>query len=366
MRIGIDARMYGKIARGIGRYIEEMIKNLEKVDQENDYFIFLGLENIDDYRPSNPRFTKVLAPWHWYGLKEQIFFPHLLNSYKLDLVHFPHFNVPYFYHRPYVVTIHDLILWFDTQKRATTLGPLKYALKKLSYKMILKNAVKRAKNIIVPSNYTKQDLVKIFPWSENKITTVYEGLGVPTPACVTDDKEMKIRYNITKPYLMYVGSAYPHKNLEFLIKNWKQVAEKHDYQLLLAVEKDFFREQLEKMVSDFGLSEQIIFTGFMLPDELACLYHYAEAFIFPSRYEGFGLPPLEALKQHCPVLALNRTCVPEVLQDKAVYFEENFESLLTALDRIPEARAKLVNIDDWLARYSWTKMAEVILKIYQK
>lgn len=366
MRVGIDARMYGKIARGIGRYVEEMIKNLEKIDSQNEYFIFLGKKNFDDYQLRNPRFKKVLAPYPWYGLKEQLFMPRLLNSYELDLVHFPHFNVPYFYRRPYVVTIHDLILWFDTQKRATTLGPLKYFLKKLSYKVILKNAIKRARQVIVPSDYTKQDLIKIFPWSENKISTVYEGLGVENKVCLSDDKELKIRYNITKPYLMYVGSAYPHKNLEFLIRNWKSVLQKYDYQLLLAVEKDFFREQLEKLVLDLGLQNSIIFTGFVMPDDLACLYHYAEAFIFPSRYEGFGLPPLEALKQHCPVLALNRTCVPEILQDKAIYFEEDTESLLNAFSRIGEAREKLVNIDEWLKRYSWEKMTENILNIYQK
>jgi glycosyltransferase involved in cell wall biosynthesis len=366
MRIGIDARMYGKIAKGIGRYIAEMIKYLEKVDDKNDYFIFLGPKNFDEYTPSNPRFKKVLAPWHWYGLKEQLFFPRLLNSYELDLVHFPHFNVPYFYHRPYVVTIHDLILWFDTQKRATTLGPLKYALKKFAYKFILKNALKRAKNVIVPSNYTKQDLTKIFSWSENKITVVYEGLGVANSRCSSDDKETKIRYNITKPYLIYVGSAYPHKNLEFLIRNWKKISEKYAYQLLLAVEKDFFREQLEKLVLELGLEKEVLFTGFVMPDDLACLYAHAEAFIFPSRYEGFGLPPLEALRQHCPVLALNRTCVPEVLQDKAVYFEETEESLWQALNQIDVAREKLNDIDSWLQRYSWEKMAVDILNIYQK
>lgn len=366
MRIGIDARMYGKIARGIGRYVEEMIKNLEKIDDKNDYFIFLGLNNIDEYQPSNPRFKKVLAPYHWYGMKEQLFFPRLLNSYNLDLVHFPHFNVPYFYRRPYVLTIHDLILWFDTQKRATTLGPLKYAMKKFAYKVILKNALKRAKNVIAPSEYTRNDLLKIEPRVKDKTVVVYEGLGVSNTACLSDDKELKIRYNITKPYLIYVGSAYPHKNLEFLVRNWKGFLEKHDYQLLLAVEKDFFRDQLEKLVFDLGLAKEIIFTGFVMPDDLACLYHHAEAFIFPSRYEGFGLPPLEALRQHCPVLALNRTCVPEVLQDKAVYFEESPESLMAALDQIPNAREKLNNIDSWLERYSWKKMSEEILNIYQK
>jgi len=366
MRIGIDARMYGKAARGIGRYIEEMIKHLEKIDQDNDYFIFLGKQNFDDYQPTNQRFSKVLAPYHWYGIKEQLFMPRLLNSYDLDLVHFPHFNVPYFYKRPYVVTIHDLILWFDTQSRATTLGPLKYALKKFAYKIILKNALKRAKQVIVPSDYTRQDLLKICPHVENKISVVYEGLGGENMNCFLDDKELKIRYNITKPYLLYVGSAYPHKNLQFLIENWRAIQKEHDYQLVFVGKKDFFYQQLEKMVLSFSLEKEILFADFVPDDILASLYRSAEAFIFPSRYEGFGLPPLEALRQNCPVLALAKTCIPEVLQDKAVYFDENIDSLLNAVAKISEAREKLSGIEAWLARYSWDKMAREILNIYQK
>jgi glycosyltransferase involved in cell wall biosynthesis len=366
MRIGIDARMYGKSARGIGRYIEEMIKHLEKTDQHNDYFIFLGIQNFDDYQPQNARFVKVLAPYHWYGLKEQLFMPKLLNSYNLDLVHFPHFNVPYFYRRPYVLTIHDLILWFDTQSRATTLGPLKYFLKKFAYKIILKNALKMAKQVIVPSEYTRQDLLKIYPHAENKTFVVYEGLGGENINCFLDDKEVKIRYNITKPYLLYVGSAYPHKNLQFLVDNWREVQKKYDYQLVFVGKKDFFYQQLEKMVKSFSLEKEILFADFVPDDVLASMYRSAEAFIFPSRYEGFGLPPLEALRQNCPVLALGKTCIPEVLQDKAIYFDDNIDSLLMALDKIPEAREKLFDIGAWLERYSWSKMAREILKIYQK
>lgn len=364
MRIGIDARMYGKAARGIGRYIEEMIKHLELIDQENDYFIFLGSQNIDDYQPVNPRFVKVLAPYHWYGLREQIFMPGLLNSYDLDLVHFPHFNVPYFYRRPYVVTVHDLILWFDTQSRATTLGPLKYALKKIAYKFILKNALKRAKQVIVPSEYTRQDLLKICPRAENKTKVIYEGLGGENIDCFLDDKELKIRYNITKPYLLYVGSAYPHKNLQFLVENWRSIQKKYDYQLVFAGKKDYFYQRLEQMVLSFGLAKEILFVDFVPDNILASMYRFAEAFIFPSRYEGFGLPPLEALRQHCPVLALARTCIPEILQDKAIYFDDNFDSLSRALGEIPKARAKLQEIDEWLSRYSWDKMAQEILNIY--
>lgn len=365
MRIGIDARMYGKISRGIGRYLEEYLRELEKIDHENEYFIFLYSKNFDDYHPQNPNFKKVLAPWIWYSLAEQIKFPKLLKKYNLDLVHFPHFNVPYFYNRPYVLTIHDLILWFDNQKPATTLGPVKYFFKKIAYKFIIKNAIKKAKKIIAISEYTKKDISKIMPEVSEKIDVVYEGVSYQDLECKIDDKSLKIRYNIGKSFIFYVGAAYPHKCLSFLVDNWTFIKEHFDYQLLFVGKKDEFYRKIETEIKEKNLENDILLLGYVDDHDLACLFTYAEAFIFPSRYEGFGLPPLEALAKHCPVLASNKTCIPEVLGDKAVYFEYTQESLFDAIKNIPKAKMKLENIDEWLKKYSWKKMAEEILKIYK-
>lgn len=364
MRIGIDARMYGNISRGIGRYLEELIRELEKIDQENDYYIFLYDKNFDDYQPQNPRFHKVLAPWHWYTLAEQWHMPRLLKKYKLDLVHFPHFNVPYFYKGDYVITIHDLILWFDSQKPATTLGPLLYNLKKFAYKILLKKVLKKARQIMVPSLYTKEDILKINTKISEKIALTYEGVNREKFQKEINDKDLKIRYNIRNPYCFYVGSYYPHKRIDFLIENWSAVFEKYNYQLLLLGKKDSFQEKLVKQVAQLGLEDKVLFLGFVSDEDLATFYQNAEAFLFPSRYEGFGLPPLEALAKHCPVLSSKRSCLPEVLEDKAIYFEYNQESFLNAMAQLEGAREKLENIEPWLQKYSWRKMAEETLNIY--
>ena len=366
MRIGIDARMYGKISRGIGRYLEELINELENVDKENQYYIFLYDKNFDDYQPKSPNFHKVLAPWRWYTLAEQWQMPRLLKKYDLDLVHFPHFNVPYFYKGDYVVTVHDLILWFDSQKPATTLGPIVYNLKKFAYKILLKKALKTAKKIIVPSKYTQNDILKVNPKVSGKIQVTYEGINKEKFKEGINDKSFKISYNISNPYCLYVGSAYPHKRIDFLIDNWSEVVKKYNYQLLVVGKKDDFHSRLEEQVAKLGLEENVLFLGFVPDDDLAILYKNAEAFLFPSRYEGFGLPPLEALAKHCPVISSNRSCLPEVLGDKAIYFDYNQESFLNALAKIDLAKEKLINIDDWLKKYSWRRMAEETLKIYGK
>ena len=134
MRIGIDARFFGSIGKGLGRYTQKLIENLGKIsaqggpasgwDKENQYFIFLRKENWEEYQPSGKNFTKVLANIPWYGIREQLQLPGTLKKHNLDLVHFPHFNVPIFWKGKFVVTIHDLILFHYPTRRASTLSPL--------------------------------------------------------------------------------------------------------------------------------------------------------------------------------------------------------------------------------------------------
>ena len=133
MKIGIDARFFGSIGKGLGRYTQKLIENLEKIDNENQYVVFLRKENFDEYQPRNKKFQKVLANYQWYTFSEQIKMPLLLNKFNIDLVHFPHFNVPFFYRKKFVVTIHDLILLEFPTVRGTTLNPFFYKIKFLEF-----------------------------------------------------------------------------------------------------------------------------------------------------------------------------------------------------------------------------------------
>ncbi|KKQ79694.1 MAG: mannosyltransferase B-like protein, partial [Candidatus Moranbacteria bacterium GW2011_GWD2_38_7] len=148
MKIGIDARFYGSIGKGLGRYTQKLIQHLEHIDKENHYVVFLRKENFDDYQPFNKNFEKVLADYAWYTFAEQLFFPLLLNKQKLDLMHFPHFNVPLLYSGRFVLTIHDLILTHFPTIRATMLNPVFYWFKYVAYKLAISSALWRAKKII--------------------------------------------------------------------------------------------------------------------------------------------------------------------------------------------------------------------------
>lgn len=174
MRIGIDARFYGpEYGKGIGRYTQKLIKNLEKVDQDNQYFIFLRKENFNNYCPQNKNFSKILADYQWYSLAEQIFFPWQLYKLKLDLVHFLHFNVPLFYFKKFVVTIHDLI-HEQSSFQGSNLSAFQFFLKKKAYKLVIKNAIQRSEKIITVSNFSQKEIVKRYNIDSNKVSVIYE------------------------------------------------------------------------------------------------------------------------------------------------------------------------------------------------
>lgn len=169
MRIGIDARFFGPKDKGFGRYTENLIKELEKIsDNEMEFFIFLRKDSFDEYNPLNKNFHKILADYKWYGAKEQILFPLQLKKYKLDLMHFTHFNVPVLYRRKFVVSIHDLTLRYFPTRRG---------IKFWAYKLVFGYAIQNSEKMIAISEYTKQDILKHYSIDENKINVIYEGVS---------------------------------------------------------------------------------------------------------------------------------------------------------------------------------------------
>jgi glycosyltransferase involved in cell wall biosynthesis len=381
IRIGIDARFYGPKQKGLGRYVQKLVENLEKVDSSNQYIIFLRKENWPEYQPSNPNFKKVLTDYRWYTLKEQILMPFKIWQTKVDLMHFPHFNLPIFCFKPFVVTIHDLVLKKFPTRRASTLGPFLYWLKNLAYRLVVYSAVKRAKKIIAVSEYTKKDILKYFKVKPEKIEVIYE--GVPLKACLSDttppDEGVESqgtplidkKYNIRKPYLLYVGNAYPHKNLERLILTFKKLIEdkQMDLQLVLVGGIDYFYQRLKEN-SSTAPPGKIVFTDFVSDEELTLLYQNASLYVFPSLGEGFGLPPLEAMAFGLPVISSQATCLPEILGQAALYFDpENIEDMAERIKQVlrnEELQKKLIDQGfKKIQEYSWPKMAQEILKVYK-
>jgi glycosyltransferase involved in cell wall biosynthesis len=373
MRIGIDARFFGVRQKGLGRYTQKLIEKLERIAPQDgcEYFIFLKSENFDEYQPQNPNFKKVLADYHWYTLSEQLFFPWRLYGYKLDLVHFPHFNVPILYGKKFIVTIHDLtLLHFPTVKNST-LNPFFYRLKFLAYRLVIWWAILRSQWVIAISQFTKNDIISNYGAAvAQKISVIYE--ACEDHCLISSEKAETIleRCGIIKPYLIYVGNAYPHKNLERLVLAFGELRkENKELQLVLVGKDDYFYQRLREVVSDNEIAD-IIFLSDITDCELDILFQRSLANVFPSLYEGFGLPPLEAMSKGVPVISSDHPCMREVLGESAYFFDgQKIEAIVVAMKKIisqADLRQTLIEKGfEQVKKYSWKKMASETLEIYQ-
>lgn len=358
MRIGIDARMSGPTVGGggLGRYVEQLVKWLPTVDQENRYVLF-GRKELGSRNKEVGILESKRTEIPWYTLKEQLLLPQLIDREQLNLVHFPHWNVPIRLKTPFVVTIHDLILLEQPRSaRATTRHPLIYLLKYAGFKRVLAHAVRASKKIIAVSQATKSDILKHFPdVPEEKIVVIYEGI---TPFQNSTTPRLS-----DFPYLLYLGNAYPHKNLETLLSAFELLHASHpQLHLVLAGRDDIFLRRFKETDRVHVIRN---------PDDamVAALYAGAHAYVFPSLIEGFGLPPLEAMSQNVPVACSDIPSLREVLGDAAAYFNpKDATDMACVIGTILDDRAlrtKLIQQGmERIKRYSWKAMAEQTVRIY--
>lgn len=363
MKIVIDGRFYGLENAGLGRYTINLVHELAKLDLINEYFVLLRKKYLNLVLPKN--WTPVLADFQHYSLTEQIKLPKIISSLKPDLVHFLHFNLPIFYRGPYVVTIHDLLMHRQRGLAATTLPKTEYFLKRLGYKIVFAHAVKKANQILVPSRVVKEELIAYYHLDPEKVLVTYEGV----------DKKITVkRSGFTKPYFLYVGNAYPHKNLKRLIEAivFLNRGSSQKISLLIVSPRNVFTQRLEKIIENLNAKNLVKLLGQVGDKDLGALYQNSIAFVFPSLSEGFGLPGLEAMAAGTLVLASDIPVFKEIYQDVAIYFNPlDFstieKAMKDALEMDKEKRKKIIESGrKFVKRYSWSKMAQETLKVYKE
>lgn len=368
-RVGIDARLWSE--SGVGRYIRNLITKLSKLDHNNQYFIFLQKQNLEIKLPKN--FTKVEVNIPWYSLSEQINLPGVLNKLNLDLVHFPHFNVPIFYRGKFVVTIHDLIHQHFKMQRASTLNPLIYHFKHLAYKRVFSSALKRSEQIITVSEFVKGQLRKECNVPGRKITVALEGveeniLDLSERITQKDMKNVLLKFKISPPFLFYVGNAHPHKNVEGLIEAFLTLRRNYQYlKLVLSGSDHYFWQEIREKYDH----RDIIYTGFINDPELVALYKSAQCFVMPSFEEGFGIPLLEAMASNCPVVSSVAGSLPEVGGNAALYFDPKriddiTEKIMFVLNNLNIRKELIGRGQKRFKQFSWDKLAIETLKIYNQ
>lgn len=365
MKIGIDARLYSQT--GIGRYIRNLLRHLAILDKKNEYLVFLSPEDYQKFRLPSKNWQKIKVDIAWHSFSEQIKMPFLLYKHGLDLVHFPYFNVPLLYLKPFVVTLHDLTIYKQPTGKASTRPLWYYFLKKMGYLAELWFISKKAKKVITISNFVKKDIIKILDIKAARIKVIYEAV---------DKKLLRGRgKNIVKsPYFLTVGNFYPHKNLTRLIFALRKLIvnpEYKDFKLLLVGPKDYFYRRLKKFLKDKNLLGRVQFILNSSDERLACFYKNAQFLLFPSLAEGFGLPGLEAMALRCPVMCSSLQVFKEVYQDVPIYFDPHdvddiFLKLKKGLKEGKKARKERIQKGVRLAsKYSWKNCAKQTLAVYE-
>ena len=380
MRIGIDARLYGET--GIGRYISNLIREIEILEKENEYIIFLTDEGSRLYSPKNNNFKKWILNVKWYSFEEQIYGLKEFWQARLDLLHVPHLNVPVLYNRKLVVTIHDLTMSnFTTLQNKGGMIPVEY--KKMAYEYVLKTAVTKSKRVITPSAAVADDLVRKYSIKPDKITVTYEGVddhiirNIPQDTGVLKTRLEEFRIN--SDYFLYVGSAFEHKNLNLLVVAFNELlkAQNLRLQLVFAGGKDRFVERLAAFTHALGLDGKVIYptkyteSKYLSDKDLAYLYKGAMAYVFPSLSEGFSITPLEAQAIGVPVLLSDIPVHREIFGDSVLYFNSKSNIDLTEkmqqMYKNKDFREALIDKGFENAnKYSWKRMASQTLDVYRK
>lgn len=359
-KIGIDARLY--FQTGVGVYLRNLIYELDKHAPKNfKFYVFILETDFDKVHFNSTNFIKIKAPYKWHSFSEQINFAALLYAYNLDLMHFTYFGHPILYKRKFISTVHDTILLEHKTGKATTKGGLIYNLKHKAFQLAIKNQVKNSEAIITPTQTIKKKILDYYGYSyKNKIAHIYEGVDYKLRTAA-ENKDLGKKFN--KPFFLYVGNFYPHKNVERLIHAFAQI--KTDDQLVLRGPNDYFARNILELIKQLKQEKRIIFYDRYSNEDMVFFYKNALALVHPSLSEGFGLPIAEAMYFHCPIVGSDITVFKELLNGH--YFSFNPHNIDDIKEKLCEVK-KRINKDytELLARYSFEEMAKKTLQLYQE
>jgi glycosyltransferase involved in cell wall biosynthesis len=370
LHIVVDARRIRDF--GFGTYIRSLIQALGKLDSVNRYTLVVGAEDVRALPEVPENFRSALYVRQDISDLDHVAFPMYLRSLRPDLVHIPLNRVPLLMIRPYVVTVHDISsLLFDEDA-----SKLHMQLRQFRFR----RGLIRAQRVIAVSEATKRDVEQHFQVPPERIRRVY---NAPDPAFFaveneTPDERNRImeRYQITYPFILYAGNIRRHKNVPRLVEAFAVAREQlashpiyRDLRLVIIGENISLYPAVRQTVIKSRVENLVRFLGFVPFETLRCFYQSAAAFVFPSRYEGFGLPPLEAMACGTPVVTSNVSSLPEVVSDAAIQVnpENVFEIARGIRDVLldEELREYLVRKGpEHARRFSWERTAREVLEIY--
>jgi glycosyltransferase involved in cell wall biosynthesis len=373
VKIAIDIRRLTDF--GVGTYIRNVVRTLGRIDHETQYFLIGPTAKVREMGslPANFHATEVATPER--SVKGYREFRGVLAELNCDLVHIPNlFSVPRLLPCPYLMTVHDML---EHMSRAREQNGFWRSV----HFQLTKRVLSGASRIVAVSNFTKTEIEKLFGIPGERIDVVYNAIDdrfLHGHASAADRQLIVQRYQVTYPFLLYAGRISPHKNVVRMIEAFsalKTQLEKDghlpDLKLIIIGDDLSGNPDLRRTVVRSGVHNDVRFLGFVPIEVLRIFYDMAKIFVFPSLYEGFGLPPLEAMAHGTPVVASNVSSLPEVVGNAAVLVNpENVFEIMRALHRVLLDQSLRDRMKErsyqQAAKFSWEKSVRRIIDVYRQ
>jgi glycosyltransferase involved in cell wall biosynthesis len=367
VNIGINASALSAVRGGASFYIFNIVNALAEVDSVNKYFIFTTNAASGQFPNLPPNFRLISGAPARTPLRllwEQSILPFALcKKYKIRVLFSPNYTAPVLRFGVYsIVTIHDLS-FFPLVKY--------YPRTRRLFRWVIRLSVKHSNAVIAVSNFTKCDILKFIGPYGKKISVVYEAAD---PRFLNEAQGEQIsavlkKYRINREYILFIGFLEPRKNLERLLRAYSMIKDSVSHDLVIAGGQGWWYERTYRAVTELGISDRVVFTGYVDDADLPHLYKGAALFAFPSLYEGFGIAALEAVFSGTPVLASNNSALPEILGDAAAYADPfDTAKLASEMERLLTSREALSalkkNCRGAGAKYSWQKAARETLALF--
>lgn len=373
MKVAVDIRTVFFRRSGVGNYVLNLVQNLREADQESVYY-FLGMKKnfplLGEALKGQRRLTTFVSPENhpWSDIWEHFILPGRLAKEGIDVFHGPASLIP-FVKKGFgiCVTIHDLVAFLYSETI-----PRRYG---IYMRFLLRQAVKKADQIIAVSHHTRKDLMDILKVPAEKITVIHEA---PAPVFRPLNRSwvrrrLKEKYGLEGKYLYHLGNIEPRKNLINLLEAFILVCRELEepYRLVVSGQEGWLVGSLRRYFKSYPLQDRIVFTGYVPEAEIPFLMNGAELFVFPSLYEGFGLPVLEAMSCGTPVITSNCSSLPEIVGSAAALVDPNdvhdlADRIIYVLKR-PEERERLSLAGlEQSAKFTWAETARKTLQVYRR